>query len=53
MTRFITTTWLLMARALREARRQPANDLGNAFIPLFFYLIAGASEKKSAAGGKD
>ena len=26
-------------RALREARRTPANDLGNAFIPLFFYAV--------------
>ena len=39
MSRFLTTTWLLMARALREARRTPANDLGNAFIPLFFYAV--------------
>ncbi|MGE3076562.1 MAG: ABC transporter permease [Dehalococcoidia bacterium] len=39
MMRFATTTWLLMLRALREATRQPANEIGNAFIPLFFYAV--------------
>jgi ABC-2 type transport system permease protein len=30
---------LLTRRALREAIRQPANELPNAFIPLFFYVV--------------
>lgn len=37
--RFSTATLLLMMRALREAIRQPANEIGNAFIPLFFYAV--------------
>jgi len=37
--RFVTDTILLMNRALREAIRQPANEIGNAFIPLFFYAV--------------
>lgn len=37
--RFFSDTILLMRRALREAIRQPANEIGNAFIPLFFYAV--------------
>ncbi|MCC6961060.1 MAG: ABC transporter permease [Dehalococcoidia bacterium] len=37
--RFLRDTILLMNRALREAIRQPANEIGNAFIPLFFYAV--------------
>jgi ABC-2 type transport system permease protein len=36
---FAASTILLMVRALREAIRQPANEIGNAFIPLFFYAV--------------
>lgn len=37
--RLLSDTILLMKRALREAVRQPANEIGNAFIPLFFYAV--------------
>jgi ABC-2 type transport system permease protein len=37
--RLVNDTLLLMMRALREALRQPANEIGNAFIPLFFYAV--------------
>ena len=37
--RFFSDTILLMKRSLREAIRQPANEIGNAFIPLFFYAV--------------
>jgi ABC-2 type transport system permease protein len=37
--RFFNDTLLLMMRAMREALRQPANEIGNAFIPLFFYAV--------------
>jgi ABC-2 type transport system permease protein len=37
--RGIFDTWLLTRRALREAIRQPANEVANAFIPLFFYFV--------------
>jgi ABC-2 type transport system permease protein len=30
---------LLTRRSLREAARQPGNEIGNAFIPLFFYVV--------------
>lgn len=36
---FVSTTLLLVRRALRESLRQPANEIGNAFIPLFFYAV--------------
>ena len=39
MKRFVVTTWILMLRALKEAKRQPANEIGNIFIPLFFYAV--------------
>ncbi|MCX7618669.1 ABC transporter permease [Tepidiforma sp.] len=35
----ITATWLLTVRAFRESLKQPANELPNAFIPLFFYVV--------------
>jgi len=37
--RLITDTTLLTIRALREAVRQPANEVVNAFIPIFFYFV--------------
>ena len=37
--RFLTSTFLLTIRALRESIRQPANEIGNAFIPIFFYAV--------------
>lgn len=37
--RFVTDTALLTRRALREAIRQPANEVVNAFIPIFFYFV--------------
>ena len=36
---FASSTILLMRRSLRESMRQPANEIGNAFIPLFFYAV--------------
>ncbi len=35
----LRATWLLTVRALRESVRQPANDVANAFIPLFFFVV--------------
>ena len=37
--RAVTDTLLLTRRALREAIRQPGNEITNAFIPLFFYVV--------------
>lgn len=37
--RFLTDSYLMMMRAMRESSRQPANEIGNAFIPLFFYAV--------------
>ena len=37
--RFLASTLLLTRRALRESIRQPANEIGNAFIPVFFYAV--------------
>jgi ABC-2 type transport system permease protein len=37
--RLLGDTLLLTRRALRQAMRQPANELANAFIPLFFYVV--------------
>lgn len=50
MMRFTTATFLLMQRALREAIRQPANEIGNAFIPLFFYAVTVGAIGDVAAG---
>ena len=36
---FVTSTLLLARRALKESIRQPANEIGNAFIPVFFYAV--------------
>lgn len=37
--RLITDTAMLTRRALRETLRQPANEIGNIFIPLFFFVV--------------
>lgn len=37
--RGLTAVLLLTRRSLRESIRQPANEIGNAFIPLFFYVV--------------
>ena len=35
----LSATWLLTWRALREMARQPFNEAGNIFIPLFFFAV--------------
>jgi ABC-2 type transport system permease protein len=35
----LTDTWYLMLRALRESSRQPGIEIGNIFIPMFFFAI--------------
>lgn len=35
----LEATLLLTRRALRESLRQPANEFGNIFIPLFFFAV--------------
>ena len=37
--RLLTDTAMLTRRALRETMRQPANELANIFIPLFFFVV--------------
>lgn len=37
--RAVSDTILLTKRALREAIRQPGNEVANAFIPIFFYVV--------------
>jgi ABC-2 type transport system permease protein len=37
--RLARDTWLLTVRSLREASRQPGLELGNLFIPLFFFYV--------------
>ena len=32
-------TYYLMVRALRETARQPALEIGNVFIPIFFFAV--------------
>ncbi|MFN0147988.1 MAG: ABC transporter permease [Dehalococcoidia bacterium] len=48
-------TFILMMRAIREALRQPGIEIGNVFIPLFFFfVIVGALESvASSAFGVD
>lgn len=36
---FVTAIFLLTRRSLREAIRQPGNEVVNAFIPIFFYVV--------------
>jgi ABC-2 type transport system permease protein len=35
----MTATWLMTLRALRQSIRQPADEVANVFIPLFFYFV--------------
>ena len=47
--RALVDTYYLTGRALREALRQPANEIGNLFIPLFFLAVTtGALERVSS-----
>jgi ABC-2 type transport system permease protein len=39
MITLIRPSFSLMARALRESLRQPAVELGNIFIPIFFFAV--------------
>lgn len=39
MIRTLVDTWHLMLRALRESARQPALEIGNVFIPMFFFAV--------------
>src|SRR5207248_6726046 len=39
IARTTTNTYYLMIRALRESSRQPAIEVGNIFIPMFFFAI--------------
>lgn len=39
MIRAASDTWALMLRALRETLRQPAIEVGNIFIPMFFFAV--------------
>lgn len=39
MTYVLHDTWYLMIRALRETIRQPALEIGNIFIPMFFFAV--------------
>lgn len=37
--RAVTDTWALAVRALREGMRQPAIEITNIFIPMFFFAV--------------
>ena len=37
--RILRDTWYLMLRGLRESLRQPGVEVGNIFIPIFFFAI--------------
>ncbi len=37
--RLLRDSYLLMLRSLREARRQPGIEIGNIFLPLFFFAV--------------
>ena len=39
MTRVLSDTWYLTLRGLRESIRQPVIEIGNVFIPIFFFAI--------------
>lgn len=39
MTSAIGHSWYLMLRGLRESIRQPAIEVGNIFIPMFFFAV--------------
>jgi ABC-2 type transport system permease protein len=39
VTEAVRHSYFLMVRALRESVRQPANELANVFIPIFFFFV--------------
>ena len=49
MTAVVTDTYFLMLRALRETIRQPALEIGNVFIPIFFFAVTVGAIGSSAA----
>lgn len=51
MTRILTDSYLLTLRGLRETLRQPALEIGNVFIPLFFFAVTVGAIGNVAARG--
>jgi ABC-2 type transport system permease protein len=49
MMRFASDTYYLTLRALRETTRQPALEIGNVFIPIFFFAVTVGAIGSSAA----
>lgn len=49
MTAVVTDTYYLMLRGLRETIRQPALEIGNVFIPIFFFAVTVGAIGSSAA----
>ena len=49
MRHALTDTYHLMRRALRETQRQPALEIGNVFIPIFFFAVTVGAIGSSAA----
>ena len=49
MTRGLADTYYLTLRALRETMRQPALEIGNVFIPIFFFAVTVGAIGSSAA----
>ena len=49
MTRALADTYYLTLRALRETMRQPALEIGNVFIPIFFFAVTVGAIGSSAA----
>jgi ABC-2 type transport system permease protein len=45
----VTNTYYLTLRALRETIRQPALEIGNVFIPIFFFAVTVGAIGSSAA----
>src|SRR5262245_60540516 len=45
----VTDTYYLTLRALRETMRQPALEVGNVFIPIFFFAVTVGAIGSSAA----
>jgi ABC-2 type transport system permease protein len=49
MIHFFSDTYHLMVRGLRETARQPALEIGNVFIPIFFFAVTVGAIGSSAA----
>jgi ABC-2 type transport system permease protein len=49
MTRTVVDTWHLAIRGLRETMRQPALEVTNIFIPMFFFAVTVGAIGNSAA----